>query len=53
MLGVRRERVNAAAGQLQRRKLIEYSRGYIRIIDQRGLKAASCSCYQVVGNMRP
>jgi PAS domain S-box-containing protein len=53
MLGVRRERVNAAAGKLQKRKLIEYSRGYIRIVDQRGLKAASCSCYQIAGNMRP
>jgi CRP-like cAMP-binding protein len=51
MLGVRREGVTKAAGQLQKRKLIEYSRGNIRIVDQRGLEAASCSCYQIVKNM--
>ncbi len=47
MLGVRREHVVAAAGQLQKRNLIEYSRGNIRIVDQRGLEQASCACYQI------
>jgi CRP-like cAMP-binding protein len=46
MLGVRRVAVSAAASAFQRRKLIEYSRGRIRIVDHPGLEAACCSCYR-------
>ena len=48
MLGLRREGVSEAANALKRRKLIDYSRGNMEIMDVRGLKKASCSCYQTV-----
>jgi len=37
--------VTKAASSLQRRKLISYSRGLIRVLDRNGLQAAACGCY--------
>ena len=48
MLGVRRTGVTVAAGALQRGGLIRYSRGTMRILDRQRLRAAACSCYDVI-----
>jgi CRP-like cAMP-binding protein len=48
MIGVRREGVTEAAGNLQRAGLIEYHRGHIRLLDRVGLEARVCECYDVV-----
>ena len=46
MLGVRRVGITEAAGSLQRRGLIGYTRGAVTIMDRRGLERAACSCYR-------
>jgi CRP-like cAMP-binding protein len=47
-LGVRREGITEAAGNLQRAGIIRYRRGHIAVVERSGLEARACECYDVV-----
>ena len=48
MLGTDRPTVSLAAGVLQRKKLIEYTRGAVKIVHRKKLEGAACECYGVI-----
>jgi CRP-like cAMP-binding protein len=48
MLGAERPSVTLAAGALQKRGLITYTRGSVRIKDRAQLERAACECYEIV-----
>jgi len=48
MLGSTRPTVSMAAGPFREEKLIEYSRGVIRILDIAGLEKKACECYHII-----
>jgi CRP-like cAMP-binding protein len=48
MLGVRREGITEAMGNLQTSGLIQSQRGSLVIVDRAGLEARVCECYRVV-----
>lgn len=53
LLGVRRSGVSTAAGVLQGRRLIGYTRGNIAILDRVNLERAACACYRTAHAMKP
>lgn len=46
LLGVRRVGIALAAGTLQRRQIIRYTRGALTIVDRKALELQACSCYE-------
>ena len=48
LLGVRREGITLAAGNLQRAGCIHYRRGHLTVLDRPGLQQRACECYGVV-----
>jgi CRP-like cAMP-binding protein len=48
MLGTDRPTVSLAAGVLQKKKLIEYTRGAVKIVNRKKLEDSACECYGVV-----
>ena len=50
MLGVRREGITAAAGDLQEAGFIRNRRGHIAVLDRAGLETRVCECYAIVRN---
>lgn len=47
MLGVRREGITSAAGELQQAGFIRYRRGHIAVVDRAGLETRVCECYAI------
>ena len=48
MLGTDRPTVSLAAGVLQRKELIEYTRGAVEIVNRKKLEDSACECYGVI-----
>ena len=47
MLGTDRPSVSLAAGILQRKKLVEYTRGAVKIVNRKNLEDSACECYGI------
>src|SRR5271156_1539081 len=48
MLGTDRPSVSLAAGILQKKGLIEYTRGAVKIVNRNKLEGSACECYGVI-----
>ena len=47
MLGTGRPSVSIAAGVLQKKELIEYTRGAVKIVNRKKLEDSACECYGI------
>jgi Mn-dependent DtxR family transcriptional regulator len=48
MLGTDMPSVSVAAGVLQKKGLIEYTRGAVKILNRKKLEDSACECYEVI-----
>jgi CRP-like cAMP-binding protein len=48
MLGTDRPSVSVAAANLQRRGIIDYTRGAVKILNRKELEDSACECYQAI-----
>lgn len=48
MLGTDRPSVSLAAASLQRRRIIEYTHGAVKILNRKKLESSACECYRVI-----
>src|SRR5262249_33128317 len=48
MLGTDRPSVSLAAGLLQRKGTIEYTRGSVKIVNRKKLEESACECYEIM-----
>jgi CRP-like cAMP-binding protein len=48
MMGTDRSTVSLAASELQKKGVIEYIRGAVKIVNRRKLQSTACECYDVI-----
>lgn len=48
MLGTDRPSVSLAAGVLQRKHIIEYAHGSVKILNRKKLETSACECYSII-----
>ena len=48
MLGTDRPSVSLAAGALQKKRIIEYSHGLVKVLNRKKLESSACECYSVI-----
>lgn len=48
MMGTDRSTVSMSASVLQRKGIIEYVRGAVKIVNRRKLEKSACECYDVI-----
>lgn len=48
MLGTDRPSVSLAAGGLQKKRIIEYTHGTVKVLNRKKLEATACECYRAI-----